>query len=372
MDVSSEATLALLPVYLVNVLGATALQVGVIEGIAEATANIAKIFSGALSDRIGNRKLLTVLGYALAAVTKPVFPLAGSIGWVMAARFVDRIGKGVRDAPRDALVADLAPPDQRGAAYGLRQALDTAGALIGPLAAMLLMAWSGGRYRLVFWLAVLPAFAAVAIVALLVHEPAERNAAAKPKPRWADAKRLPPAFWRATAVAALLTLARCSEAFLILRAQSVGVPVALVPLVMVAMNAVYALGAYPAGRLSDRLGRHGMLAAGAACLIGADILLASGGGITTVMLGVALWGLHLALTQGLFASLVADTAPQDLRGTAFGVFNFASGIAMLAASVAAGGLWDRIGPSATFLADGALAALALAALLLTTRRPTPP
>jgi MFS family permease len=363
-DISSEMVHALLPIYLVTVLGTSTLAVGFIEGIAEATANITKIFSGALSDWLGKRKLLTTIGYGLAAFTKPMFPLATTVGWVVAARFIDRIGKGIRDAPRDALVADLAPTDMRGASFGLRQALDTVGAFVGPLAAIVLMALSSDNFRFVFWVAVAPAFIALTVMVFMVQEPVRHEADAKPRMRVADAKRLSLRFWVVVGVATILTLARFSEAFLILRSQNVGLPIALVPAVMVVMNVVYALAAYPAGMLSDRLGRGGLLTVGILCLIVADLILALGTTITLMMLGVVFWGLHMALTQGIFASVVADTAPEDLRGTAFGVFNFAGGIAMLVASVLAGGLWDAYGPAATFLAGAGLTAVALIGLVL--------
>ncbi len=362
MDISSEMIHALLPVYLVTVLGASTLTVGVIEGIAEATANITKIFSGALSDWLGKRKLLTTIGYGLAAFTKPAFPLAGSVGWVIAARFIDRIGKGVRDAPRDALIADLAPASLRGASFGLRQSLDTVGAFIGPLAAIILMTLSANNFRFVFWIAVIPAMISLAVMIFAVREPLRHEADAKPRLRFADAKRLSGRFWIVVCIATILTLARFSEAFLILRSQDAGLPIALIPAVMVVMNIVYALGAYPAGMLSDRIGRGELLMTGIACLIVADLILALGTTIPLVMLGVVFWGLHMALTQGLFASLVADTAPEDLRGTAFGAFNFAGGIATLIASVLAGALWDAYGPAATFLVGAGLTTVSLAGL----------
>jgi MFS family permease len=363
MDISSEMVHALLPVYLVAVLGTSTLTVGFIEGIAEATANITKIFSGTLSDWLGKRKLLTSIGYGLAAFTKPIFPLASTVGWVVAARFIDRIGKGIRDAPRDALIADIAPADLRGASFGLRQSLDTVGAVAGPLLAIALMALSSGNFRFVFWIAVLPAFISLAVMVFAVQEPAQHEADTKPRLRFADARRLSGRYWTVVGVATILTLARFSEAFLILRSKNVGLPVALVPAVMVVMNVMYALAAYPAGVLSDQLGRGGLLAVGIVCLVVADLILAFGPTITLVMLGVVFWGLHMALTQGLFASLVADTAPADLRGTAFGVFNFAGGIAMLVASVLAGGLWDAYEPAATFLAGAGFATVALISLI---------
>lgn len=367
MDISSEMIHALLPIYLVTVLGASTLAVGFIEGVAEATANITKIFSGALSDWLGKRKLLTALGYGLAAFTKPIFPLAATVGWVVAARFIDRIGKGVRDAPRDALIADLAPADLRGASFGLRQALDTIGAFVGPLAAIALMAVSTDNFKLVFWIAVVPAFAALAVIVFAVREPSRHETHPRPRLRFADAKLLSRRFWAIVGVAAILALARFSEAFLILRSQNAGLAVALAPSVMVVMNIVYAVAAYPAGVVSDRIGRGGLLAVGIACLIVADLILALSTTIALVMTGVMFWGLHMALTQGLFASLVADTAPETLRGTAFGVFNFAGGLALLVASIVAGGVWDAYGPAATFLAGAGFAVAALIGLVLAER-----
>ncbi|EFI52926.1 MAG: MFS transporter [Afipia sp.] len=360
MDISSEMIHALLPVYLVTVLRASTLTVGLIEGLAEATAMITKVFSGALSDWLGRRKLLAAIGYGLSAVTKPIFPLATTIEWVVAARFLDRVGKGVRGAPRDALVADLAPARLRGASFGLRQSLDTIGAFLGPLAALGLMLLTRDNYAMVFWIAVVPAFFALALMVFGVAEP-ERAAATleKPKPRFSDAWRLSRPFWAVVGVAVVLTLARFSEAFLVLRAQNVGLAIAIVPAVMVVMNIVYALSAYPAGVLSDRFGRQGVLIVGVSTLVFADLILAFTTSVPVLLVGVVFWGLHMGLTQGLLATLVADTAPAELRGTAFGVFNLASGIAMLIASVVAGALWDIYGPVATFLAGAALTAMAL-------------
>jgi len=363
MDVSSEMIHALLPVYLVAVLGASALTVGFIEGIAEATAMITKIFSGALSDWLGRRKLLAAIGYGLAAFTKPVFPLATNIGWLIAARFVDRIGKGIRGAPRDALVADLSPADIRGASFGLRQSLDTVGAFLGPLLAIGLMTLTADNFRAVFWIAVVPAFIALALMVFGVEEP-QRNAdgISRARLRLADAGCLSAAFWAVTAVAAVLALARFSEAFLILKAHAVGLSTALVPAVLVVMNVAYALSAYPAGALSDRIGRRGLLLTGVGLLILADLILAFAGSLPWVAAGTAIWGLHMGFTQGLLATLVADTAPEDLRGTAFGAFNFVSGIAMLLASVIAGALWDGYGPRTTFLAGAAVTSVAFGGL----------
>lgn len=365
MDVSSEMIHALLPVYLVSVMGTSALTVGVIEGIAEATASITKVFSGAISDWVGKRKFLAVIGYGLAALTKPIFPLANSVGWLVAARFVDRVGKGIRGAPRDALVADIAPPHLRGASFGLRQSLDTVGAFLGPALAVLLMWLTADNFRAVFWVAVIPAALCVIVLVLGVKEPERPEGLRKVKAplSLAEMQRLGSAYWWITAVATLFTLARFSEAFLILRAQSAGLAIALVPLVLVVMNVTYALAAYPAGSLSDRVNKVTVLMAGLVLLILADLMLALEPTLVGVALGVVLWGLHMGFTQGLLASLVADTAPPELRGTAFGVFNMLGGVALLGASVLAGLLWDTAGPGATFVAGAAIAALALAGLL---------
>lgn len=374
MDLSSEMIHALLPLYLVSVLGASTLTVGFIEGIAEATASITKIFSGALSDYLGKRKLLAALGYGIAAVTKPVFPLASSITLLTAARFVDRIGKGIRGAPRDALVADLTPADLRGTAFGLRQSLDTVGAVLGPLAAIVFMAVFADNFTIVFWIAVVPAFISLAIIVFGVREsgrPLNARPVRSPFSR-SELARLDIAYWRVVGVSAIFTMARFSEAFLLLRAQSVGLHLTFVPVVMVVMNVVYSLSAWPAGALSDGIGRYRLIVAGFAMLILADIVLALGNNVSTVMIGVALWGLHMGLTQGLLAALVADTAPPELRGTAFGIFNLVSGFALLAASIVAGALWDLVGPAGTFVAGALITTIGLMALPLARRKVTTP
>lgn len=366
MDTSSEMIHGLLPVYLTGVLGASALTVGAIEGVAEATALITRIFSGALSDWLGKRKLLTLIGYGLAVVTKPAFPLATSVGWLVAARFIDRIGKGIRGAPRDALIADIAPAELRGASFGLRQALDTIGAFMGPGLAILLMLASHNDFRLVFWFAVLPAVLCVTLLAVAVREPAQppRRAQARFPLTPAELKRLGRPFWLVATVAAVFTLARFSEAFLILRARSLGLDAAFAPGVLVVMNVVYALSAYPAGALSDRLGRRGVFLAGVVLLIAADLALGFAPSLAGVAAGLVLWGLHMGFTQGLLAAFVADAVPADLRGTGYGALNLVIGLATLAASLVAGALWDWVGPPATFLAGAGLAAVAFAGVAL--------
>lgn len=374
MDTSSEMIHALLPVYLVGTLGASTLAVGFIEGIAEATASITKVFSGALSDRLGKRKLLAALGYGLAAVTKPVFPLATTLGWVVAARFVDRIGKGIRGAPRDALIADLAPAELRGAAFGLRQSLDTAGAFLGPAIAIGLMWLTAGNIPLVFWAAVIPGFAALGLILFAVHDAPGKAAQARTRAPLSRAElgRLPALYWWVVAVSAVFTLARFSEAFLVLRAQQLGLAIMLIPLVLVGLNVVYAFSSYPVGVLADRLNRGRLLAVGLAVLVLSELVLGLVDGLPGLALGVALWGLHMGMTQGLLAAFVADAAPESLRGTAFGMFNLVGGLAMLAASIVAGGLWDAFGSRATFLAGAGFAGLALLVLVPIARRTSKP
>jgi MFS family permease len=372
MDLSSELVHALLPLYMTAVLGASMVAVGVVEGIAEATASALKAFSGAISDRMRRRKPLVVLGYALAALSKPLFPLAGTVALVAGARFMDRVGKGIRGAPRDALIADVTPPGQRGAAYGLRQALDTVGAVLGPLAAIALMVILANDIRAVLWVAVAPAVVAVLVLVVWVREPerGQAPAAVQGKVEWRAYSHLQRHYWLIVALGALLTLARFSEAFLILRAQDLGLVLALVPAVLVVMNLVYTAVSFPAGVAADRGGQRALLFWGLAALIAADLVLGAGAGLAAVFAGAALWGVHMGLTQGLLSKLVADAAPADLRGTAFGVFHLVSGAALLAASVFAGWLWGTLGASSTFYAGAAFAALALIGLLLATRRRT--
>ena len=365
MDISSEMVHSLLPVFLVVSLGASPALVGLIEGIAEATASITKVFSGWLSDRLGRRKLLTVLGYGLAAITKPIFPFAVTPCEVLAARFMDRIGKGLRDAPRDALVADVTPEKLRGAGFGLRQSLDTVGAFVGPLLAVGLMVVLNDNMRTVFAFAVIPATIAVVLLVLGVKEPsgAKQPKNAKSPISWSEVRSIGAPFWLAVAVGVLFSMARFSEAFLVLRGRDAGIPLTLVPVVLIVMNVVYAIVSAPVGSLSDTLGRKTLLASGFGVLIIADLVLALVGNIAGVLIGVALWGLHLGLTQGLLAALVADTAPVRLRGTAFGLFNLATGVTMLAASVLAGAIWSSRGSSLTFLTGGGFALVALIGVL---------
>ena len=356
MDVSSEMIHALLPVFMITSLGASAFTVGLLEGLAESTALLVKVFSGVLSDAIGRRKPLALFGYGLGAATKPFFALATASSTIFAARLVDRIGKGVRGAPRDALVADLAPPEIRGAAFGLRQSLDTVGAFLGPLLAVALMLATGDDFRAVFWWAVIPAVLSVALLAFGIRDtPPSRAIRANPLAR-DSLRRLGPACHRIVLLGAVFSLARFSEAFLVLRAQTTGVPLAFVPLVMVVMNVVYASAAYPFGKWSDRMAARDLLAASLVVLVVADLVLAVADSPAALAGGVVLWGLHMGMSQGLLARMVADVAPPELRGTAFGAFNFASGLALLVASGLAGFLWEAHGPQATFIAGAGFAA----------------
>ena len=363
MDVSSEMIHSLLPVFLSTGLGASMLAIGLIEGAAEATALMVKVFSGAWSDWLGRRKPLALLGYGLGAASKPLFALATTTGMVLAARLIDRVGKGLRGAPRDALVADLVHPEQRGAAYGLRQSLDTVGAFLGPLVAIALMLLWANDFHAIFWVAVIPALLSVALLAFGVSEPDKPAGAARVNPiRRENLRQLAAPYWWVVGIGALFTLARFSEAFLVLRAQEGGLRVAWAPLVLIAMNVVYAVGAYPFGKLADSVSHRRLLGIGLVVLVVGDVLLAATNQGVVLWGGIALWGLHMALTQGLLATMVADTAPPSLRGTAFGVFNLASGVALLVASALAGLLWDRLGGASTFIAGAAISLLALAVL----------
>lgn len=365
MDISSEMIHSLLPLFMVGTLGASALMVGFIEGLAESLALMVKVFSGALSDYLGKRKGLALFGYGLAALTKPLFALASNIEMVFSARLLDRVGKGIRGAPRDALVADIAPPELRGAAFGLRQSLDTVGALLGPLLAVALMLLWANDIRSIFWVALIPAALAVLLLFFGVREPASPHAAKVRNPiSKVNLKRLERSYWRVVLIGGVFTLARFSEAFLVLRAQQLAIPLALVPLVMVAMNLIYSASAYPFGKLSDRVSHSRLLMLGLLSLIVADLILAASTGWPGLLLGVAFWGLHMGMTQGLLASMVAATAPKDLRGTAYGFFNLLCGIALLIASLLAGWLWDNYGASFTFYAGAGFCALTLIALLL--------
>ena len=363
MDISSEMVHSLLPMFMVTTLGVSVFAVGLIEGLAESTALIVKIFSGAFSDYLGKRKGLAVFGYALGALTKPLFAVASTMGVVITARLLDRVGKGIRGAPRDALVADVTPLHLRGAAFGLRQSLDTVGAFLGPLLAVGLMLVWANDFRAVFWVAVIPGVMAVALLLFGLKEPEHRQTAPRTNPiQRRNIKRLTGRYWWVVGIGAVFTLARFSEAFLVLRAQQGGIPIALVPLVMVAMNLVYAVSAYPFGKLSDRMSHQGLLVLGLVVLIAADLVLASSNHWGFILAGVALWGVHMGITQGLLATMVADAAPVDLRGTAFGFFSLVSGLAMLLASVLAGLFWDRLGASSTFYLGATFCVLALLGL----------
>jgi MFS family permease len=366
MDVSSEMIHSLLPLFMVSTLGAGAIAVGLVEGLAESLALVVKIFSGTLSDYLGKRKALVVIGYGLGALTKPLFAMAPDIGLLLAARLLDRVGKGVRGAPRDALVADIAPAPLRGAAFGLRQSLDTVGAFLGPLFAVGLMLLWADDFRAVFWVAVVPGIMAVALLLVGLREPASRpTPTQKTNPiTRINLRRLGPDYWWVVGMGFVFTLARFSEAFLVLRAQQSGIPIALIPLVMVAMNAVYAATAYPFGRLSDRMHHRPLLTAGLMVLIAADLVLAIQSHWSLVLVGVALWGIHMGMTQGLLATMVANTAPVDLRGTAYGCFNLACGLSLLIASVVAGVLWDQFGAAATFYAGALVCGVVIAGIAL--------
>ena len=364
MDLSSEIYHALLPAFITLVLGLPATALGAIDGIAEATANFAKLFSGRFSDRSLRRKRWVMAGYGLAALSKPLFPLATTAPAVMVARFADRIGKGIRGAPRDAIVADETPPEIRGRAFGLRQALDTVGALLAPLAAIGLMALLASDIRAVFWIAIIPAAISFLLAWLALREPEQHLAPLKKSPFFHGFKELDPQTKRLLQVGFLFTLARFSEAFLILKGIDIGLTEAMSPLTLAIFNLAYVALAYPAGALSDRMSPRSILMAGIAVLIAGNLVLAETTGFAGLVIGTVLWGAHMALTQGIFSRMIADSAPENLRATSFGAFWFVSGIGGLLASLGAGWLWDRQGSAATFITSGLVAAVALAMLML--------
>ena len=364
MDLSSEIYHALLPAFVTILLGLPATALGAIDGIAEATANFAKLFSGRLSDRSLRRKPWVMVGYGLAALSKPLFPLATGVLTLMIARFADRIGKGIRGAPRDAMLADETPPEIRGRAFGLRQALDTAGALLAPLAAIGLMAWLASDIRAVYWIAIIPAAISFLLAWLALREPEHHGAPLKKSPFFSGFKQLDRSTKRLLQVGFLFALARFSESFLILKGIDVGLSEAMSPLTLAVFNLAYVVLAYPAGALSDRMSPRAILMAGIALLIAGDLVLAESTSFAGLLLGTILWGAHMALTQGIFARMIADSAPENLRATSFGAFYFVTGIGALLASVGAGWLWDRQGASATFITSALVAAVALAMLML--------
>ena len=360
MDISSESIHSLLPLFMVTTLGTSVLVIGLIEGLAEATALFIKVFSGAISDYLGKRKGLALLGYGLGALSKPFFALASSSGMVLGARLMDRAGKGIRGAPRDALVADITPPELRGATYGLRQSMDTTGAFLGPLLAVGLMLLLHNDFRAVFWIALIPGFLSVALLYFGLKEPKTPVEHKRTNPiKRENLTRLGKSCWWVIGLGAVFTLARFSEAFLVLRAQQSGVPLALIPLVMVVMNVIYSFSAYPFGKLSDGMSHTRLLQWGLFVLIAADIVLALSTHWTGIIVGVALWGMHMGMTQGLLAAMVAKTAPADLRGTAFGLFSMVSGVGLLMASVGAGAIWELWGAEYTFYAGAVICLLTL-------------
>ncbi|MBZ7626683.1 MFS transporter [Klebsiella michiganensis] len=360
MDVSSEMIHSLLPLFMATTLGASVIIIGIIEGVAEATALILKVFSGVISDYVGKRKGLALLGYGLGALSKPLFAIAPTSGVVFSARMIDRVGKGIRGAPRDALVADVTPPEIRGAAYGLRQSLDTIGAFLGPLLAVALMFVWDNDFQSIFWVAAIPAVLSIALLGFGLKEPRTAVVQKRTNPlRRENLKKLSAAYWWVVAIGSIFTLARFSEAFLVLRAQQMAIPLFAIPLVMVAMNLVYSLTAYPFGKLSDSMSHSRMLQWGLLVLIAADIVLALSSHWSTLLAGVALWGIHMGMTQGLLAAMVAHTAPPELRGTAFGMFNLMSGIALLLASAGAGVLWEVLGAASTFYAGAIICVVTL-------------
>jgi MFS family permease len=373
--ISSAMIYGLLPVFLVKVLGVNVASVGLIEGMAESANSLIKIVSGTASDRIGRRMPLVIFGYTLSAVVKTLFPLAGAASTVLAARVLDRLGKGIRDAPRDAFLTDMTAPGLRGTSFGLRLALAIAGFVFGPFFAVGLMRLSGDDFRLVFWIALIPAFLSIIVLILAVkempfnHQPGGRGL----RFQRGDLNALPVAFWWAIVIASLLSLARFSPAFLVLKAHATGVDAAYVPMILGLMYFVYSVTAYPFGVLADRFDRRLQLGIGTLILVGADAVLAHAQTIWGAAFGAALWGLQMGVTQPVIGAIVADAAPERLRGAAFGIYDLTIGLAAFAASSGAGILWSISGPGTAFgvsasIASGVALMLLLQPLLLRSQK----
>lgn len=370
MDVSSEMINTLLPLYLAGGLGASALAIGFIEGISVAIATASKFLSGVLADFSRRAKPIAVLGYGLAALSRLIFPLATSVDLIVLARAMDRVGKGIRGAPRDAIVAAVTPQGMRGASFGLRKSLDTVGGFLGPLIAIAAMLLLAGDIVTVFWLAALPAGMAVAVLIFAVREPAESRAEIKNIPafRFADAFRLNPAIWTVICLAGVIMLARFSEAFLLLKSVEAGFSLTWVPVSIVIMHGVYGLCAYPVGKLSDTIGNTGLLLCSLVFLVVAHLTIAFSATVWEFVIGIVFWGLHMGFSQGLLGAMVADASPAGLRASAFGAFNLVTGIVLLIGNVAAGWLWQDLGSHAPFIAGALLSLFAFFAIAVLQRK----
>lgn len=371
-DVSSEMIYPLLPVFLTVTLGASASMLGLIEGAAETTASLLKLASGWWSDRVKRRKPLIVFGYALASLVRPLVAVAQSASQVLVIRVTDRIGKGIRTSPRDALIADAVDPSIRGRAFGFHRAADHAGAFLGPIVAFALMHWWAVETRTVFWLALIPGALAVVTVVVFVKEPAGRARLAEYETvaRSATAEnQLPRSFWAYLGVLLLFTIGNSTDAFLLLRANQLGVPVTLVPILWATLHGVKSAASTPGGALSDRVGRVPTLVAGWTifALVYVGFAFASAAWHAWALFIV--YGLFYALTEGAERALVADIVPPGKRGTAFGWFNLSLGLGLLPASVLFGVVWDRAGAPAAFLMGGALAGMASILLVALSRLP---
>ncbi len=348
MDISSEMIHALLPLFMAGTLGASAIWIGLVEGIGEGTALIAKVFSGVVADRFGHKKRLVFAGYFLGVISKPVFALAGSMPVVLAARFFDRIGKGLRGAPRDAIVADVTDESIRGAAYGLRQSLDAAGAFVGPLLATLLLLLWTEDLRSIFWIALIPGAACLALILFGVEDNVTPTVNTK-RIAWKDLKSvMTPAFVQLVILGTLFSLARFSNAFIVLRAAAIGIEHAWIPMAVVLMNITFSLSSYPFGKLADKLNPMKLLALGMVLLALANLLFAYAENYRILAAGIVLFGMHLGATQGIFSTIISEIAPSEVRATAFGIFNFFSGLALLASGLVAGSLWEYMGAQYCF------------------------
>jgi MFS family permease len=361
-DVSSEMIYPLLPVFLTSVLGASAGFIGAIEGAAESVAALLKLASGWWSDRVKRRKGFVVFGYALASVVRPLVAIAQSATQVLAIRVTDRVGKGVRNSPRDALIADSVPPTMRGRAFGVRSAADNAGALLGPLIAFALLTWFGLSLRSVFWWSAVPAGLAIVVAIVGVRDVAKREGQSSKKSELRSG--MGGRFWAFLAIVFVFTLGNSTDAFLLLRARDLGVPIAMAPILWAVLNAVKSVSNIPGGALSDRIGRRPLLIAGWAVYALVYYLFARATHAWQAWALFAGYGIFFGLTEGAELALVADVAPHDRRGAAFGWYYLAIGIGALPASLIFGAVWDRFGAGRAFDLGAGLALAASMALLL--------
>ena len=347
MDVSSEMIYPLVPLFLSNVLGVNKSIIGLIEGIAESTASLLKVFSGWFSDRIGNRKWLMAAGYSISTLSRPIVSLATGWQHILGSRFMDRFGKGIRTAPRDAIIAESSEKTHLGRAFGLHRSMDTMGAVVGPALAFLLLGLFSNNYRMVFWLSIIPGTIAVLLIIFFITEKKKVSLPHSDRPKL-TLKHFDWRFKFFVVIAAVFAIGNSSDVFLILRAQQVGVPIVMIPVVYLLFNLVYSLSSIPAGIAADRFGKKRVILLGFILFAILYYGFAIAKDTTAIWVLFGFYGLFMGLTEGIQKAFLATIIPPDFKATAFGVYNSAVGIAMFPASLIGGWLWDHVSPSATF------------------------